>query len=91
MEGGRRDRRLQTVAKKQNWKVYKDKIMLYHVMYLREGRGDVSGTDSDYCRKTGDVLLCTFDVLTMDHYIKYLDAHAAILERMELAVMQDTR
>ena len=59
----------------------------------REGRGDSSSSSSSssWCRKVGDVLLCTFDVVTMDHYIKYLDAHAAILERMELAVMQDAR
>ena len=63
----------------------------------REGRGGtcpdngVPSSDQDWSRKIGDVLLCTFDVLTMDHYIKYLDAHAAILERLELAVMQDTR
>ncbi len=66
-------------------------------LFSREGRGGtgpdngVPSSDQDWSRKIGDVLLCTFDVLTMDHYIKYLDAHAAILERLELAVMQDTR
>ena len=61
-----------------------------HAHIFREGRG-ISVGSADWCRKIGDVLLCTFDVVTMDHYMKYLDAHATILERLELAIMQDSR
>ena len=57
--------------------------------FFREGRSG-SGGQSE-CKKIGDVLLCTFDVVTLDHYMRFLDAHSAILERLEAAVAGTSR
>ena len=52
--------------------------------FYREGRS--SSLQSSDCKQIGDILLRTFDVLLMEHYLKYLDAHARILQLLEDAL-----
>lgn len=42
-------------------------------------------------KKIGDILLCAFDVATIEHYTRYLDAHSIILERLEQVLASDAK
>ena len=54
----------------------------------REGRNSTSDPSQ---KRIGDLLLSAFDVVTMDNYLRYLDAHAALLDRLEATVAHDQR
>lgn len=42
-------------------------------------------------KKISDVIVRHFDSVTTEYYLKYIDAHPAILERLEQAILKDHR
>ena len=57
----------------------------------REGRNSNPPGDPGVDKRLGDLLLSAFDVVTMDNYLRYLEAHAAMLDRLEATVAHDPR
>ena len=56
---------------------------------FREGRGSL--TQPNEHQRIGDVVLRNFDAVTTDYYLKYVDSHSLILEKLEDALLKDTR
>ena len=59
------------------------------VYLLRESRGNSAGGND--VRRIGDVILRNFDTVTTEYYMKYVDAHNLILEKLEDALNKNVR
>ena len=59
------------------------------LLFFREGRGNASQPSEH--QRIGDVVLRNFDAVTTDYYLKYVDAHSLILDKLEDALAKDTR
>ena len=57
--------------------------------FSREGRGSL--TQPNEHQRIGDVVLRNFDAVTTDYYLKYVDSHSLILEKLEDALLKDSR
>lgn len=55
----------------------------------RESRGNSAGGND--VRRIGDVILRNFDTVTTEYYMKYVDAHNLILEKLEDALNKNAR
>jgi FERM/RhoGEF/pleckstrin domain protein 2 len=56
-------------------------IMKKHWLIFREGRGNAHLTGN--YKRIGDVVLHNFDSVTMEYYMRYVDTHGIILEKLE--------
>ncbi|XP_059082056.1 FERM, ARHGEF and pleckstrin domain-containing protein 2-like [Tigriopus californicus] len=59
-------------------------------MIAWEKQGSTS-TQSSEGIQIGSLVLRTFDVLTLDHYLRYLEAHVEVLEVLESTLANDSR
>ena len=64
-------------------------LCLLFFFLIREGRG-LSLQSGDQ-QRIGDVVLRNFDAVTTDYYLKYVDSHSLILEKLETALAKDSR
>ena len=55
----------------------------------REGRGNAHLT-GDY-KRISDVVVRNFDAVTTEYYLKYVEAHPVILDRLEQTILKDSR
>merc|ERR1719211_495813 len=58
-------------------------------MATLEGRGNAHLT-GDY-KRISDVVVRNFDAVTTEYYLKYVEAHPVILDRLEQTILKDTR
>ena len=56
---------------------------------FREGRGNAHLT-GDY-KRISDVVVRNFDAVTTEYYLKYVEAHPIILDRLEQTILKDSR
>ena len=64
-------------------------IEFYFSYPNREGRGNAHLT-GDY-KRISDVVVRNFDAVTTEYYLKYVEAHPVILDRLEQTILKDSR
>ena len=59
------------------------------LFFLREGRGNAHLTGN--YKRIGDVVLHNFDSVTTEYYLRYVDTHGLLLEKLERVLCDPNR
>ena len=64
-------------------------FLLIYYIFLREGRGNAHLTGN--YKRIGDVVLHNFDSVTTEYYLRYVDTHGLLLEKLERVLCDPNR
>ena len=78
-----------TKAMTEKYKSFYYSLLILIILWIfREGRGNAHLTGN--YKRIGDVVLHNFDSVTTEYYLRYVDTHGLILEKLERVLSDPT-